>query len=306
MKFIKGLLKTLLVLIILAAAVVAIIYFTQNKETKELTNNLPKNTNGCYVELSGGVTHYELDGPDSAKVVVMVHGFSVPYYIWNGTYEYLTGHGLRVLRYDEFGRGYSDRPDTIYNKALYLDQLKELIKKLDLKEPVSLVGVSFGGAVVADFANEYPDMVSKVVLIDPVYNFGKPDPISYITTFKEIVGADKRALGQMEDFKYPDRHPTWVEQYTPQMEYKGFRNALVSTQYSYVFNPRESYAALGAKNKPAMLIWGKEDKTVPFTFSDSVNRVLKSEFLPVEDAGHLPFIEQGEIVNPALVTFLKK
>jgi pimeloyl-ACP methyl ester carboxylesterase len=35
-------------------------------------------------------------------------------------------------------------------------------------------------------------------------------------------------------------------------------------------------------------------------------RVLKSEFLPVDDAAHLPFIEQAEIVNPALVTFLKK
>ncbi|MBD1366388.1 alpha/beta hydrolase [Mucilaginibacter sp. ZT4R22] len=306
MKFIKGLLKILLVLIILAVAVVAILYFTQNKETKELTYNLRKNTNGSYVELSGGFTHYELDGPDSGKVVVMVHGFSVPYYIWNGTYEYLTGHGFRVLRYDEFGRGYSDRPDTVYNKALYMDQLKELIKKLELKEPVSLVGVSFGGAVVTDFANEYPDMVNKVVLVDPVYNFGKPDFISYITTFKEVIGADKRALGQMDDFKYPDRHPTWVDQYTPQMEYKGFRHALVSTQYSYPFNARESYAALSAKNKPVMLIWGKEDKTVPFAFSDSVNSVLKSEFLPVDDAAHLPFIEQGEIVNPALVTFLKK
>ncbi|RWY56997.1 alpha/beta fold hydrolase [Mucilaginibacter gilvus] len=306
MKFLKRFVIFLLLLIVLAAAVVAIIYFTQNKETKELTYNLRKNTNGSYVELSGGVTHYELDGPDSGKIVVLVHGFSVPYYIWNGTYEYLAEHGFRVLRYDEFGRGYSDRPDTVYNKALYLDQLKELMQKLEMKKPVNLVGVSFGAAVVTDFANEYPDMVNKVVLVDPVYKFGKPGFISYITTFKEILNADKRALGQMEDFKYPDRHPTWVEQYTPQMEYKGFRNALVSTQYNYLFNASESYATLGAKNKPVMLIWGKEDKTVPFTYSDSVNRVLKSEFLPVEDAGHLPFIEQGEIVNPALVTFLKK
>jgi pimeloyl-ACP methyl ester carboxylesterase len=306
MKFLKRFVTFLLVLVILAAAIVAIFYFTQNKETKELTYNLRKNTNGSYAELSAGVTHYELDGPDSGKVVVLVHGFSVPYYIWNGTYEYLAEHGFRVLRYDEFGRGYSDRPDTVYNKALYMDQLKELIKKLELKEPVSLVGVSFGGAVVTDFANEYPDMVSKVVLVDPVYKFGKPDFISHITTFKELIGADKRALGQMKDFKYPDRHPTWVDQYTPQMEYKGFRHALVSTQYNYVFNPRESYSALSAKNKPVMLIWGKEDVSVPFAFSDSVNRVLKSEFLPVDDAAHLPFIEQAEIVNPALVTFLKK
>jgi pimeloyl-ACP methyl ester carboxylesterase len=306
MKFLKRFITFLIVLVLLAAAVVAIFYFTQNKETKEITYNLRKNTNGNYEELSGGVTHYELDGPDSGKVVILVHGFSVPYYIWNGTYEYLTEHGFRVLRYDEFGRGYSDRPDTVYNKDLYMDQLKDLIQKLELKRPVSLVGVSFGGAVVTDFANAYPDMVNKVVLVDPVYNFGKPDFSPYITTFKELIGAEKRALSQMEDFKYPDKHPTWVDQYTPQMEYKGFRHALVSTQYNYDFNPKESYAALNAKNKPVMLIWGREDKSVPFSFSNSVNAVLKSEFLPVDDAAHLPFLEQPDIVNPALVTFLKK
>nr|WP_294945003.1 alpha/beta hydrolase [uncultured Mucilaginibacter sp.] len=306
MKLLKRFITFLFVLVLLAAAVVAIFYFTQNKETKEITYNLRKNTNGSYEELSGGVTHYELDGPDSGKVVILVHGFSVPYYIWNGTYEYLTEHGFRVLRYDEFGRGYSDRPDTVYNKDLYMDQLKDLIQKLELKRPVSLVGVSFGGAVVTDFANTYPDMVNKVVLIDPVYEFGKPDFSPYITTFKELIGAEKRALSQMQDFKYPDKHPTWVDQYTPQMEYKGFRHALVSTQYNYDFNPRESYAALNAKNKPVMLIWGREDKSVPFSFSNSVNAVLKSEFLPVDDAAHLPFLEQPDIVNPALVTFLKK
>ncbi|TFF33746.1 alpha/beta fold hydrolase [Mucilaginibacter psychrotolerans] len=306
MKFLKRTITFLLVLIIFGAAAVAILYFTKNKETKEITYNLRKNTNGSYLELSGGITHYELDGPDSGKVVVMIHGFSVPYYIWNGTYEYLTEHGFRVLRYDEFGRGYSDRPDTVYNKQLYMDQLKDLLTKLEVKMPVSLVGVSFGGAVATDFACAYPDWVNKVVLVDPVYNFGHPDFSPYITTVKELFGADKRALGQMEDFKYPDKHPTWVDQYVPQMEYRGFRHALISTQYNYDFNPQESYAALNSKNKPVMLIWGKDDKTVPFTFADSVNKLVKTEFLPVDDAGHLPFLEQPEIVNPTLVTFLKK
>lgn len=306
MKFLKRAASFLLILVVFAATAIAIIYFTQNKETKELTYNLRKNTNGSYLELSGGVTHYELDGPDSGKVVVLVHGFSVPYYIWNGTYEYLVGHGFRVLRYDEFGRGYSDRPDTVYNKELYTNQLQELVTKLKLKQPISLVGVSFGGAVVTDFTNAYPDMVSKVVLVDPVYNFTKPDPLPYITTIKEIWNADKRAQGQMKDFKYPDKHPTWADQYTPQMEYKGFRHALVSTQFNYIFDPKESYSALDSKHKQVMLIWGKDDKTVPFKFSNDLNGLLKSEFLPVEDAGHLPFIEQEDIVNPALVTFLKK
>lgn len=37
-----------------------------------------------------------------------MHGFSVPYYIWEPTFAALVQAGLRVLRYDLYGRGYSD------------------------------------------------------------------------------------------------------------------------------------------------------------------------------------------------------
>ncbi|MBK0380933.1 alpha/beta fold hydrolase [Mucilaginibacter segetis] len=306
MRTLKRIFGTLLVLLIFAAAVIAVFYFHFNKETKELSFNIRKGTPGSYVELSHGVTHYELDGQDTGKVVVLLHGFSVPYYIWNGTFEHLVDAGFRVLRYDEYGRGYSDRPDIVYNNDAYLDQLKELIAKLDLTAPVSLVGVSFGGAVATDFTNKYPDMVDKVILIDPVYDFTKPAMPELATEFKETFTADDRAKSQLEDFKYPERHPDWVDEYLDQMQYKGFRHAIVSTQYHYKFNARQAYAELNSKNKKVMLAWGREDTTVPFTYSDSVRSVLKTEFLPVDDAKHLPYMAQPEIVNPALVTFLKK
>ena len=306
MKFVKNLLVFIIILAIFGGAALYIIYNHYNPEKKELTYELRKNTNGSYIELSRGVTHYELDGPDTGKVVIMIHGFSVPYYIWNGTYEYLTEHGFRVLRYDQFGRGYSDRPNVVYNRQLYFGQLNELIEKLHLKKPVSLVGVSFGGKLATDFTAAYPDAINKVVLIDPAYTSPKPTIPPFVADFYEATHADERALGQLTDFKYPDRHPNWVEQYRPQMEYKGFRNALISTMYNYDYNGRQGNIALNNQHKPVLLIWGKEDKTVPFNYSDSIRSVLKTEFLPVDDAAHLPYIEKAELVNPALVTFLKK
>ncbi|RYU86566.1 alpha/beta hydrolase [Mucilaginibacter terrigena] len=306
MKFLKNLLWFVIVLAILGAAALYIIYDHYNPEKKELTYELRKNTNGSYIELTSGVTHYELDGADTGKVVVLIHGFSVPYYIWNGTYEYLTERGFRVLRYDQFGRGFSDRPNVTYNKQLYFEQLNELIDKLHLKKPVSLVGVSFGGELATDFTAAYPDAVDKVVLIDPGYIAEKPSMPAMVADFYEATHAEERALGQLTDFKYPNRQQTWVEQYRPQMEYKGFRRALVSTLYNYNYTGRQANIALNNQHKQVLLIWGKEDNTVPFKYSDSVRSVLKAEFLPVNDAGHLPYIEQADIVNPALVTFLKK
>ncbi len=306
MEFLKKLFWFIVILLVFVAAAGYIIYDHYNVEKKELTYELRKNSNGSYIELTNGVTHYELDGPDTGKVVVLIHGFSVPYYIWNGTYEYLTEHGFRVLRYDQFGRGFSDRPNVTYNKQLYFEQLNELLDKLHLKKPVSLIGVSFGGEVATDFTAAYPNAVNKVVLIDPGYVAEKPKYPSFVLDFYEATHAEQRALGQMTDFKHPSRHPSWVDQYQPQMEYKGFRRALISTLYNYNYNAREANTALNDKHKQVLLIWGKEDNTIPFKYSDSVRSVLKTEFLPVDDAGHLPYIEQDQIVNPALVTFLKK
>jgi pimeloyl-ACP methyl ester carboxylesterase len=63
---------------------------------------------------------------------------------------------------------------------------------------------------------------------------------------------------------------------------------------------------LNAAGKPVLLIWGKEDHTVPFTYSDSVRTVLKCDFFPVDDAAHLPYIEQPEKVNAKILEFLRK
>jgi pimeloyl-ACP methyl ester carboxylesterase len=306
MKIVKVILNTILFLAVIAAISLSILYFKGNMEKKVITDAERKGTSGQYIKLSGGVTHYELGGPDTGKVVVLVHGFSVPYYIWDGTFEFLVKQGFRVLRYDMYGRGYSDRPDVIYNNALYQNQLTDLITQLHLKCPVSLAGISFGGGVITDFTVKHPELVQKVILIDPVYPFKAPASPMLFTKYDMAAHADEQATGQLTDFKYPQRHPDWVNKYRVQMQYKGFRNALASTRYNFVYNGRNMNTMLNAAGKPVLLIWGKEDHTVPFTYSDSVRTVLKCDFFPVDDAAHLPYIEQPEKVNAKILEFLRK
>ena len=118
---------------------------------------------------------------------------------------------------------------------------------------------------------------------------------------------EKRANGQLEDFVHPEKFPNWVAQYKVQMAYKGFRHALISTNKNYpgavILN---NYKALNTLHKKILLIWGKEDKTVTFNFSDSLKSILDVRFLSVENAGHLPYMERPEFVNPQIVAFLKE
>ncbi|MBI2149425.1 MAG: alpha/beta hydrolase, partial [Acidobacteria bacterium] len=89
--------------------------------------------------MSDGYTHYELGGPADGRPVVLAAGFSVPYYIWDPTFKSLTAAGFRVLRYDYYGRGFSDRPAIPFTDDMYVRQLDELLKAVRMTAPFDLV-----------------------------------------------------------------------------------------------------------------------------------------------------------------------
>jgi pimeloyl-ACP methyl ester carboxylesterase len=305
MKYFKILFVAFVFLTSITTIILGGLYLYRHVEKKTLTDEDRKHVAGSFIRLKAGITHYQLAGPDTGQVVVLLHGFSVPYYIWDGTFEFLARHGYRVLRYDQYGRGYSDRPDSVYNHDLYFNQLTQLLQALHLKTPVNLAGLSFGGMLATDFTCKFPGMINKLILIDPGYEPLTPDKPQCMVTYYETIHPRERAESQLTDFKYPEHYPDWVDRYEVQMQYKGFTRALVSTMYNFYYDGKASNTLLNTKHKPVLLIWGREDKTIPYNFSDSVRNVLDAEFYPVDDAGHLPYIEQARRVNARILAFLK-
>ncbi len=306
-------------IILISVAVVVVIVFVINglflmvdTELYTLDDAARKNVSGSFVQLTDGITHYELTGPDTGKVVVLVHGFSVPYYIWDSTYVNLLHEGYRVLRYDEYGRGFSDRPDKVYEASLLRQQLEELLTALNIQSVHAIAGLSFGGPVVTDFTIHHPNQVDKVILVDPFYPSESvtptksPYPESFMR-FKMALSPEDVVNGQLTDLKYPDQFPQWTNQYRVQMQYKGFRQALISTRLHYATpeKMRDNYKELNELHKPILLIWGKEDNTTPFSSSDELRKILQTEFMPVDDAAHLPHMEKASDVNARIMEFLK-
>src|SRR4030095_9056380 len=145
----------------LIAAVVALvavswgIYVYADPEHRDLDAAARAAMSGGFAKLSDGYTHYELGGPPDGRIVVLAAGFSVPYYIWDPTFAALTAAGFRVLRYDYYGRGYSDRPAILFNDEMYVRQLHELLTVVQISGPVDLAGISFGGSMITSFADKY-------------------------------------------------------------------------------------------------------------------------------------------------------
>jgi len=155
------------------AIAISVPYFARKRETKTLDGEARQARGGSYGTLPDGVTHYELLGPANAQVVVLIHGGTFPFDAWDAEVPAQLYAGFRVLRDMQFGRGYFDRPEVDYDRALYQRQLEELLGALRIEGPLVLVGASFGGAVAATFAEALPDRVAKLVLIAPVVAYAE-------------------------------------------------------------------------------------------------------------------------------------
>ena len=123
-----------------------------------------------------------------------------------------------------------------------------------------------------------------------------------------VTFAPSLPASQMDDFAHPERFPDYVEKYRPQMQYKGFRHAILSTIRHYLTrDDTDEYRRVGESHKPVLLVWGKLDTDVPFAVSEKVLQAIpQAEFHPIEDSAHVPYYEDPEIVNPILINFLKR
>lgn len=266
---------------------------------------------GQFVALSGGVTHYDIAGPDTGRVVVLVHGFSVPSYIWDSTSTALSAAGYRVIRYDLFGRGWSDRPDAQYDGAMYDAQLDELLDSLHVTQPIDLVGLSFGGYVTSHYVASHAARVRTFTMVDPASS--SPTIPAFMAWpvvgpwFWQTTRVPGMADGQWSDFVHPEHYPTWVDQYRPQMRYDGFGRALLRSLFTMSRTDFGAlFAAAGQTGVPTLLVWGKEDRTVPIARAVVAQRNIPGlEFFPVDSAGHLPHIEQAAMVHAKMQEFFR-
>lgn len=270
---------------------------------------------GCFISLPGGVTHYEMAGPADGDIIVLVHGLSVPAYIWDPTFAALSQAGLRVLRYDLYGRGFSDRPNAVYNLDLFVQQLVDLLEALEISTPVGLAGLSMGGPIAASFSVRFHERVNKLCLIDPAgFIDWHPLPIRLLRLpgvgelLMKYYGEQFVVNGQAGDFYRPQPFPEYGEKARPQMCYKGYQRALLSTLRKGPLNGQsELYQQLGRMQIPVLFVWGKEDQTFPFDLSSkALALVPQAELLAVDESGHIPHYERSNLVNPRLVNFFQQ
>ena len=296
-------------------------YFFKTVKLKKINiSNIPED--GGWASLSDGNIYFRWFFPkektSNDQTIVLVHGFSTPSFVWGGLIKNFCNSGFKVLVYDHFGRGFSERPIINYDKELYVRSLKELIDHQSVEEKVHLVGYSMGGPIVGYFAEQYPDKTRSMSLIAPA---GFQQSMSGVNswTIKPIIGEwfwhvfNNRiyGVGRMSETTHSEdplsiNEEEFLDNFNRQLVFTGFTESLLSTVRNFnLFDCRRMYKDVGNLAIPTFVIWGKIDGVVPYSSSLNLKECIPhSELLTIEEGTHDITYRQPTEVGNAINNFL--
>ena len=136
-----------------------------------------------------GGTWFRCDGQGDA--VVLIHGVGLDHNMWERQVERLKTQ-FQVITYDMLGHGQSAHPPDERFLGDFVRQLHHLLVNLELRN-VAIVGFSMGGLVAREFAIQYPEMTTKLVLMNTVFR-RSPEQRAAVMARYEVSKS-----GQLED-----------------------------------------------------------------------------------------------------------
>lgn len=234
--------------------------------------------------------------------IVLVHGLPSCASDWATVPQKLAALGHRVIAYDRAGFGYSSRPPATPDRYTYASNARDLARLLDALgiERATLVGWSYGGAVVQTFAEQAPQRVERLVLVaavGPAQPAQGDDALGLILSspigtalLKWVASVPPLSERMTHDslvqaFARADAIPAGWTEYTRAML------ALPGTLRSFVLEAQRGHATdlhPEKLNVPAVVIQGTDDYLVPRSVGEDLQRRLpQSRLVLVPNGSHM-------------------
>jgi len=257
-------------------------------------------------------------GDDANPPLVLIHGYGAMWQHWNRnipTFE----KDYKVYALDLLGFGESEKPNAQYGLSLWAKQIEAFLQFKQLSK-IILIGHSMGGASSLWFANEHPERICALVLVDASGIF--PDEVStfervlYRAVGSPIIGEAMFMLFANEFGARQSLVPTYLDtaQVTDELVAQ-FAKPLRSAGAIHAYlapsrNPErfllEQFPRPCRYNGNALLVWGEKDLAFP---PEKVVPKFR-EIVPQADVAilpntrHCPQHEVAEIFNQTLKAFL--
>jgi proline iminopeptidase len=289
---------------------------------------------GSFVTVLGKKIWWEAEGRGEPVLLIPGGGGgSHDYY-----HPYFSGlaASFRVVYYDGFGRGKSDRaksPDE-YSFARDVEEVEALRKALGLGR-IHVLGHSYGGLVAQAYALKYPDSIRRLILSNTFVSGAdyQASNVQYNKQVEFFLPEVWARVAELRSHGYVASSPPMQEAYlgkiATMLELFYFyepANAAKIVFDEHSFNAEEYYAITGKDADfelgpevrrlsfgeglsklpaPILLLVGRADGVVfPKLALNIARHATRAEVVVFEKSGHFPFIEETEKTMAAITTFL--
>jgi len=259
--------------------------------------------------------------------LLLVHGFGAAIEHWRQNIPVLGEH-YAVYALDLLGFGASRKAETTYSASLWAEQIYDFWRTF-IREPIVLVGNSIGSLACATAAAEHPEMVAAIALLNlpdvSVRQETIPRPLQpVVSALEEIVGSPLLLKTLLRVLRRPSILRRWVaiayeddtavtDELVEILHAPACDRGAGDAFYSLFKSVRQPQFAPSMKtllptlNIPILLVWGRQDRMVPFSLAESfVNLNPRLELVEFNPAGHCPHDECPEQFNTLFLNWLDR
>jgi pimeloyl-ACP methyl ester carboxylesterase len=247
----------------------------------------------------------------AGEPVVFVHGTAARADRWTRNLEPLAEAGFRAYAIDLPGHGLATKdPSFDHSVPAYAEFLAKFLDEIGT-EQVTLVGTSLGGHVAATCAVAQPDRIRRLVLVGSMGLI----PVGRETRLRIQGGA----TNQTRDLVIQKLHrviadPSLVTESLIEEEFIVNNSAGAAGSFQklgqYVAESLDADVVGDRLNLlshvPILLVWGKEDKTVPTEIAFAAHQLIRqSKLALIRGAAHTCYYEKSAAFNALLLDFLR-
>jgi pimeloyl-ACP methyl ester carboxylesterase len=249
----------------------------------------------------GARAHIRDRGPRDATTLVLIHGSNASLFTWERWARQLQDK-FRIVTMDMPGHGLTGAvPNKDYSQEGMVKFTLEVVDKLGLQR-FAIGGNSMGGAVAARFAEEHPERVSHLILVDagglPTKG-GTRIPLAFrlagipflnrlllhITPRSLVVEGLNDAIVRK---KIITRR--MVDMYWDFARMAGTREATLIRFRLPMDNAVKDH--IGDIKAPTLILWGKNDNLIPVETAAAFHAAIPgSKVVIYPNTGHLPHEE---------------
>ena len=249
------------------------------------------------------------DDAGKGKPLVLLHGFPLARGMWRTQVDSLKSI-CRCLVPDLRGFGGTNGFQGTPSIEQMADDVHALLDQLHVEEPITLGGLSMGGYVALAFARKHAARLRALILADtraeadtPEAKANREKMIAFAQTHSaaEVI---EQLLPNMVSDETRENEPEVVEEIrrlAAQQTTAGIIAALAALR-----DRPDATPTLGQIRVPTLVLVGRDDKLTPPALAQNlVNGIRGAKLATIPAAGHLSNMEQPDIFNDAVRSFLR-